>query len=134
MYCPNVVMVSLPTIFSSILGVVVFSSPDQIIPARPGTAWYYNMIEEAGPSARLSNESQEESGTLRVPVVYRIHGQREVDGRALLEFEMHRDGRITTTDLLTVDEHGVQCWARMDENGQLTKLDPPLPIVAAPVN
>ena len=123
MYCPNVVMVSLPTIFSSILGVVVFSSPDQIIPARPGTAWHYNMIEEAGPSARLSNESQEESGTLRVPVVYRIQGQREVDGRALLEFEMHRDGRITTTDLLTVDEHGMQCWARMDENGFIYLID-----------
>jgi hypothetical protein len=134
MYCPNVVMVSLAAIFSSILGVAVFSAPDQIIPARPGTAWYYNMIEEAGPSARLSDESQKESGTLRVPVVYRIQGQRELDGRALLEFEMHRGGRVTTTDLLTVDEHGVQCWARIDENGGLTKFDPPLPIVASPVS
>jgi len=126
-------MVSPLAISFSILGVAVFSAPEQIIPAHPGTAWYYNMIEEAGPGARLSDESQQEAGTLRVPVVYRIQGQREVDGRALLEFEMHRAGRITTTDLLTVDEHGVQCWARIDENGQLTKFDQPLPIVASPV-
>ncbi|MFL6515122.1 MAG: hypothetical protein ACJ8M1_08885 [Chthoniobacterales bacterium] len=126
-------MVSPLAIISSVLGVAVFSAPEQIIPARPGTAWYYNMIEEAGPGARLSDDSQKEAGTLRVPVVYRIQGQREVDGRALLAFEMHRAGRITNTDLLTVDEHGVQCWARVDENGQLTKLDQPLPIVAAPI-
>lgn len=118
---------------SSLLAVIVFSTPDQLIPVNDGTTWRYNMIQEAGPGARLAEEGQNEAGTLRAPVIYRIHGQREIDGRKLLEFEMHRAGRITATDLMTVDEHGVQCWARLDETGQLTKLDPPLPIVAAPV-
>lgn len=118
---------------ASLLAVIVFSAPEQIIPVNEGTTWHYNMIEEAGPGARLADDSQNEIGTLRVPVQYRIHGTREIDGRKLFAFEMHRGGRVTTTDLLTVDEHGMQCWARIDETGQLTKLEPPLPIVAAPV-
>jgi hypothetical protein len=127
-------MVSVLPMLSSIFAVMVFSAPEQIVPTKQGTTWQYNMIEEAGPGARLSDEANNEAGTLRAAVVYRIQGQREVDGRKLLEFEMHRAGRITNTDLLAVDEHGIQCWARVDEAGQLTKLDPPLPIISAPVS
>ena len=130
-YGPEMVIVS--SMLSSLLAVIVFSAPEQIIPVNSGTTWHYNMIEEAGPAARLADEGRNEVGTVRVPVLYRIHGTREIDGRKVLEFEMHRSGRITTTDLMTVDEKGVQCWARIDETGQLTKLDPPLQIVAAPV-
>jgi hypothetical protein len=118
---------------ASLIAVIVFSAPEQIIPVNTGTTWHYNMIEEAGPGARLADESENDIGTLRIPVQYRLHGTREIDGRKLLEFEMHRGDRITSTDLLTVDDKGVQCWARIDETGQLTKLNPPLPIVAAPV-
>ena len=117
----------------SILAAVALSSPEQIIPTNEGTAWQYNMTEEAGPGAQLSDGKEQRAGTLRASVVYRVKGTKEVDGKKLLEFEMHRAGRITNTDLLTVDEHGVQCWGRVDEAGQLTKLDPPQPIVASPI-
>jgi hypothetical protein len=70
---------------------------------------------------------------LTAPVAYRIQGTKEVDGKKLLVFEMHRAGQITNTDLLTVDEKGVQCWARIDEAGHVIKLDPPQPIVGSPV-
>jgi hypothetical protein len=119
---------------SSILGVLVFSSAEQILPTTEGTAWEYKMTEQAGPGARLSDDSEHEAGTIHLDVVYRIQGTREIDGRKLLEFEMHRAGRIVNTDLLTVDEHGVQCWARVDEAGQIMKLDPPLPIVTSPID
>src|SRR6188768_1928420 len=108
---------------SSLLAVIVFSAPEQIIPVNDGTTWRYNMVQEAGPGSRLTDEPQNETGTLRAPVVYRIHGQREIDGRKLFEFEMHRDGRITSTDLMTIDEQGMRCWARINEMEQLTKLD-----------
>jgi hypothetical protein len=121
------------SILFSILGVVVFSAPEHIIPSEQGTTWQYSMTEEAGPGVRLSDEAENEAGTLRATVLYRIEGTREVDGKKLLEFEMHRSGRITNTDLMTVDEHGLQCWARVDEGGEMTKLDPPQPIVALPV-
>ena len=121
-------------IFSAFFGVLVFSAPEQIVPTAAGTAWRYRMSEEAGPGVRLTDDARRESGRLDVDVVYRIRGTREIDGRDLLEFEMHRAGRIINTDLMTVDDHGIQCWARVDENGQLSKLDPPLPIVMAPLD
>jgi hypothetical protein len=126
-------MISIGIFSSSILGVIFFSSPDRVVPTTEGTTWHYNMIEEAGPGAKLTDEKAREAGTLRAPVFYRIHGFREVDGKQLLEFEMHRAGQITNTDLMTVDEYGMQCWARIDERGQLTKLNPPQPIVALPL-
>jgi len=120
-------------LLSPILAVIFFSSPERVIPTNDGTTWHYNLTEEAGPGARLSDGKAREAGTLRAPVVYRIQGTRELDGKRLFEFEMHRAGQITNTDLLTVDEQGVQCWARVDDRGQLTKLDPPQPIVALPL-
>lgn len=134
MICPTLpVMASALSILYPLIGVMVFSSPEQILPTQPGTAWVYNMTEEAGPGIRLSDEGRREAGTIHASVVYRIQGTRDLDGRNVLEFEMHRAGRITNTDLLSVDEHGIQCWGRVDETGGVEKLDPPLPIVAAPV-
>lgn len=121
-------------ILSSVLGVVVFSAPEQILPTTEGTAWKYKMTEEAGPGVRLADNAKREAGTLRLDVVYRIRGMREIDGRELLEFEMHRAGRIINTDLLSVDKRGIQCWARVDEAGEVTRLDPPLPIVTSPLD
>ena len=121
-------------ILSSLLGVLVFSAPEQILPTMEGTAWRYKMTEEAGPGVRLAGEGQHEAGTLHLDVVYRINGTREIDGRDLLQFEMHRAGRVINTDLMTIDEHGAQVWARVDEAGRLTRLDPPLAIVASPLD
>ena len=67
----------------SILSVLVFSSPEQILPTAEGTAWEYKMTEEAGPGARLSDDSQNETGTMHLDVVYCIQGTREMDGRKL---------------------------------------------------
>ena len=95
--------------------------------------WHYFMHEEAGPGVRLAEGGEREAGTLRAEVLYRVEGTKELDGRKLLQFEMHRGGQITNTDLLTVNEDGVRCWARIDDEGQLTKLDPPQLIVSAPL-
>jgi len=66
-------------------------------------------------------------------VGYRLGGIEDVDGKELLKFEMHRAGVITNTDLLTVDEHGVLCWARINVDGQFVKLSPPQPMIAMPL-
>jgi hypothetical protein len=116
-----------------ILAVTVFSSPEQAIPTAEGTTWQYEMTEEAGPGAELADDKAQHRGRLHASVVYRVKGTKEIDGRTVIEFEMHRAGRITNTDLMTVDEHGVQCWGRINEAGQLTKLDPPQMMVASPV-
>jgi len=117
----------------SLLGVVVASTPELVIPTENGTTWEYNMTEEAGRGVRLADAEQREAGTLHTAVAYRIDGTRVVDGKMLLQFEMHRAGLLTNTDLITVDQQGIQCWGRLDPAGTLTKFDAPQSIVAAPI-
>src|SRR5215831_2897097 len=105
----------------------------QLIPTADGTAWRYNMTEEIGNGLNIRSAKSDADGKIRVPVLYRIEGTENVDGKDLLKFEMHRAGAITNTDLLTVDEHGISCWARINLDGQLVKLNPPQTMIAAPL-
>src|SRR5207247_5517866 len=56
-----------------------------------------------------------------------------VDGKDLLKFEMYRAGRVTNTDLITMDERGIVCLARINAEGQTVKLDPPQVIAGGPL-
>ena len=105
----------------------------QLIPTADGTAWRYNMTEEIGNGLNIRNAKSDADGKIRVPVLYRIEGTENIDGRDLLKFEMHRASVITNTDLLAVDEHGITCWARINLDGQLTKLNPPQTMITAPL-
>ena len=104
-----------------------------LIPTAPGTAWRYNMTQEVDHGFTVPDIRPDPDGKIRAPVMYRIEGTENVDGKELLKFEMHRAGVITNTDLLTVDERGVVCWARINLDGELVKFDPPQPIIAMPL-
>src|SRR5215469_7438952 len=104
-----------------------------IIPTAPGTTWRYNMTEEVGKGLNVSNVKPDADGKIRVPVLYRLEGTEDVDGKDLLKFEMHRAGTITNTDLLTADAHGITCWALVNLDGQFVKFSPPQTIIAAPL-
>ncbi len=104
-----------------------------LIPNTPGTAWRYNMTQEVDHGLDVSDVRPDPDGKIRAPVVYRIEGTENVDGKELLKFEMHRAGVITNTDLLTVDDYGVLCWARINLDGELVKFDPPQPMIAMPL-
>jgi hypothetical protein len=86
------------------------------------------MTEETGENFRIEGLARDEN-KIEVPAVYRRSGTRELDGQTLLAFEMHRTGSLTNTELLKVDEHGVVCVARIDLNGDVTKLNPPQIVV-----
>jgi len=103
------------------------------MPTAPGTSWRYNMTEEIGKGLNVPNVKADADGKIRLPVLYRLEGTEDVDGKDLLKFEMHRAGTITNTDLLTVDEHGITCWARVNLDGQFVKFSPPQRIIAAPL-
>ena len=109
----------------------VFAAP--VIPIAPGTTWRYNMTEEIGKGLDLSNAKTDADGKIRLPVLYRLEGTENVDGKDLLRFEMHRANTITNTDLLTADEHGIICWARVNLDGELVKFVPPQTMIAAPL-
>lgn len=108
-----------------------FAAP--IIPTAPGTSWRYNMTEEIGKGLNVPNIKADADGKIRLPVLYRLDGTEEVDGKNLFKFEMHRAGTVTNTDLLTVDEHGITCWARVNLDGELVKFNPPQTMIAVPI-
>lgn len=91
------------------------------------------MTEEVGKGFSLSNVKPDADGKIRLPVLYRVEGTENVDGKDLLKFEMHRAGAITNTDLLSVDDHGITCWARINLDGELVKLNPPQTMIAVPL-
>ena len=109
----------------------VFAAP--VIPIAPGTSWRYNMTEEVGKGFSLSNLRADADGRIRLPVLYRVEGTENVDGRDLLKFEMHRAGAITNTDLLSVDDHGITCSARINLDGELVKFNPPQTMITFPL-
>ena len=104
-----------------------------LVPTNPGTTWRYSMTEELGKGLTISNLKPDAYGRVRLPVLYRLDGMEDVDRKQLLKFEMHRAGSITNTDLVTVDEHGITCWARINLDGELIKFNPPQTMVAAPL-
>jgi hypothetical protein len=91
------------------------------------------MTEEVGKGLTISNLKPDADGKVRLPVLYRLDGTEDIDGRQLLKFEMHRASSVTNTDLATVDEHGITCWARINLDGELIKFNPPQIMVAAPL-
>ena len=104
-----------------------------IIPTTLGMTWRYNMTQEMDHGLSVPGARPDPDGKIRAPVVYRIEGTENVDGKELLKFEMHRAGVITNTDLLTVDQRGVFCWARINLDGELVKFNPPQPMIAMPL-
>ena len=91
------------------------------------------MTEELGKGLTISNLKSDIDGRVRLPVVYRLDGMENLDGKEVLKFEMHRGGAVTNTDLLTVDDHGITCWARINLDGELIKFNPPQTMVVAPL-
>jgi hypothetical protein len=91
------------------------------------------MTEEVGKGLNISDVKTDADGKVRLPVLYRIEGTESVDGKDLLKFEMHRGNTITNTDLLSIDDRGITCWARVNLDGQLVKFDPPQTMIAAPL-
>lgn len=100
----------------------IFAAP--VIPIDDGMSWRYRLTEEAGEGFRIDGLPANQD-KIDMPAAYRRSGTREVDGQMLLAFEMHRTGSLTNTDLVKVDERGIVCFARIDANGGLTKLNPP---------
>jgi hypothetical protein len=112
---------------------LTLASAEPLIPSSDGMSWQYNMTQEAGKGISFSDSKPDADGKVRATVTYRIDGTQNVDGRDLLKFEMHRAGAVTNTDLVTVDEHGIICWARIGLDGEMVELDPPQTIIAAPL-
>src|SRR5207245_1837337 len=109
---------------------LVVRASDELIPTDDGTTWQYELTEEAGTKFAFAPGTAGPDGKIHRPAAYRISGIENLDGQRFFRFEMHRDGLVTNTDLIVVDERGILCSGRFNEYGKLTPLDPPQPIIA----
>ncbi len=123
----------IPNVLLAFLLGVASIAAGALIPIREGTTWQYNMTQEVGEGIKVPNAKPDADGKIRVPVTYHIAGTQKVDGKNLIEFEMHRDGVVTNTDLVTVDGHGIICWGKINLEGELIEIDPPQTMIAAPL-
>src|SRR6266403_1612361 len=105
----------------------------ELLPTADGTSWRYNMTEEIGKGLDVQHAKTDADGKIRLPVLYRINGTENIDGKDLFKFEMHRGGVITNTDLFAINEQGIVCCARINLDGELVKFNPPQTMIAAPL-
>jgi hypothetical protein len=105
----------------------------ELLPTADGTSWRYNMTEEIGKGLDVRHAKADPDGKIRLQVLYRINGTENIDGKDLLKFEMHRGDAITNTDLLTINEQGIVCWARINLDGERVNFNPPQMMIANPL-
>jgi hypothetical protein len=94
---------------------------DQLLPTVEGTSWEYESI------ATLTGDAP-----VRSVVTIRA-GKQLFDGKEVAKLETISGDVVSKTELVSSDENGVACLARSGKDGKITKLDPPEPIIAAPL-
>jgi len=102
----------------------------QLIPLTAGVRWSYEMTQQSSsPSLDLTEPNKTE----RFPVSYRIGGTLKIDNNEFTKLELYRGDALLSTDLITVNEHGIICSGRIDEQGRVSAFHPPQTLVRTPL-
>lgn len=112
------------------LSPVLTATAEPLIPTAEGMTWNYNAIQENVDSNSL--ELSESKKTERFPVTYKIAGAQKLEGKDVFKLAVFRGDALANTDLVTVDEHGIVCHARLDENGAVAKFEEPQTLLPSP--
>src|SRR5947209_1369737 len=103
---------------------------EPLMPTAVGTTWNYALVQEKmNGSLDLTQPNELE----RISVTYRMGGTEKIDGNELQRLEIYRDDALDSVDLITVNERGVLCPARIHADGKITKLVPPQAMVSTPL-
>jgi hypothetical protein len=103
---------------------------EQLIPLTAGTRWSYEMTQE---SSSHSLDLTEPNKRERFAVSYRIGGTLKTENNEFIKLELYRGDALLSTDLITVDDHGIICSARIDENGRVSTFVPAQILVRTPL-
>jgi hypothetical protein len=103
---------------------------EQLIPLTTGARWSYEMTQQ---SSSHSLDLTEPNETERFPVSYRIGGTFKTDNNEFIKLELYRGDELLSTDLITVNEHGIICSGRIDEKGRVSTFRPPQILVRTPL-
>ena len=94
---------------------------DPLLPTAEGTTWEYDSTETLTGAAPVRS------------VVTVRAGKQLLDGKEVVKLETLSGNVVSKTELVSVDENGIACLARSGKDGKITKLNPPEPIIAAPL-
>jgi hypothetical protein len=106
---------------AALLLAAVSARADQLLPTGEGTRWEYDATETltGAPPAHS--------------VVTVRAGKQVLDGKEVAKLETLSNNVVSKTELISADEKGVVCLARIGKDGKMAKLNPPEPIIAAPL-
>jgi hypothetical protein len=104
------------------------------LPSAPGTIWHYQMTQEFGEGVHPSDKSltPDAQGKIHLPIDIYLTGKQRVGDVDTLKYDMYRQGAVSLTEFLTVDEKGVTAIARSAENGEPSLCVPPQKILNFP--
>jgi hypothetical protein len=94
---------------------------DQLFPTAEGTSWEYDSTETLTGAAPVHS------------VVTVRAGKQLLDGKEVVKLVTLSGNVVSKTELVSADENGIACLARSGKDGKITKLNPPEPIIAAPL-
>ena len=104
------------------------------LPSTPGTIWHYQMTQEFGEGIHPSDKSVklDAQGKVHLPIDIYLSGTQRVGDVDTFKYDMYRQGAVSLTEFLTVDEKGVTAIARSVENGEPSLCVPPQKILNFP--
>jgi hypothetical protein len=103
---------------------------EQLIPLTAGTRWSYEMTQEStSQSLDLTEANKKE----RFIVSYRLGATLKAGNKEFKKLERYQGDILLSTDLITVNEHGLICSGQIEENGRVNMFDPPQILVKTPL-
>jgi hypothetical protein len=111
-----------------------FARAETPLPSTPGTIWHYQMTQEFGQGVHPSDKSlkRDAQGKIHLPIDIYVTGKQHVGDVDTFKYDMYRQGAVSLTEFLTVDEKGVTAIARSAENGEPSLCVPPQKILNFP--
>jgi hypothetical protein len=111
-----------------------FAHAETPLPSTPGTIWHYQMTQEFGEGVHPSDRSLkfDAQGKIHLPIDIYLSGTQRVGDVDTFKYDMYRQGAVSLTEFLTVDEKGVTAVARSAENGEPSLCVPPQKILNFP--
>ncbi len=105
----------------TLLFAAISGRADQLLPTGEGTSWEYDSTETFTGAPPVHS-----AVTVRA-------GKQLLDGKEVAKLETLSNNVVSKTELVSVDEKGIVCLARSGKDGKIAKLNPPEPIIAAPL-
>jgi hypothetical protein len=94
---------------------------EALLPTAEGTSWEYESTETL-------------TGAAPVRSIITVRASKQLlDGKDVAKLETISGNVVAKTELVSVDENGIACLARSGKDGKISKLNPPQPIIAAPL-